>query len=160
MECGSSLPHSMLFYLLQQPKENPPRWSVKLSRHNRLRGRGQLGFGYSATGVIIDTVISILALTAIMVKKVNALKARQNLGQLLEEVYYKGDQYVIERAGRPMAAVVPIWQLEARKKRRDRLFSLVEEAWERNKMVKPEAVERDVETAVRTVRSKAARKRT
>ena len=43
-----------------------------------------------------------------MVKKVNALKAQQHLGQLLEEIYYKDDQYVIERAGKPMAAVVPL----------------------------------------------------
>ena len=43
-----------------------------------------------------------------MVKKVNALKARQNLGQMLEEVYYKGAQFAIERAGKPMAAVVPV----------------------------------------------------
>jgi hypothetical protein len=34
-------------------------------------------------------------------------------GQMLEEVFYKGDQFVIERAGRPMAAVVPVWQLAA-----------------------------------------------
>ena len=54
-----------------------------------------------------------------MVKKMNALKARKNLGQLLEAVYYKGDQYVIERAGRPMAAVVPVWQLQERQKRRE-----------------------------------------
>jgi antitoxin (DNA-binding transcriptional repressor) of toxin-antitoxin stability system len=43
-----------------------------------------------------------------MVKKVNALKARQNFGQMLEEVYYKGDQFIIERAGKSMAAVVPL----------------------------------------------------
>ena len=46
------------------------------------------------------------------VKKINALKARQNFGQMLEEVYYKGDQFIIERAGKPMAAVVPLSQLE------------------------------------------------
>ena len=46
------------------------------------------------------------------VKTLNALKARQNFGQMLEEVYYKGDQFIIERAGKPMAAVVPLWQLE------------------------------------------------
>ena len=40
-----------------------------------------------------------------MVRKINALKVRQNLGQLLDEVYHTGDQSVIERAGRPMAAV-------------------------------------------------------
>jgi antitoxin (DNA-binding transcriptional repressor) of toxin-antitoxin stability system len=41
------------------------------------------------------------------VKTINALKARQNLGQLLEQVFYRGDQFVIERAGKPMASVVP-----------------------------------------------------
>jgi prevent-host-death family protein len=45
------------------------------------------------------------------VKKISALHARKNLGQLLEAVYYQGTQYVIERAGRPMAAVVPLRQL-------------------------------------------------
>jgi prevent-host-death family protein len=54
------------------------------------------------------------------VKTINALKARQNLGQMLEEVFYKGDQFVIERAGRPMAAVVPVWQLEEWQKLHDR----------------------------------------
>lgn len=68
-----------------------------------------------------------------MVKKMNALKARKNLGQLLEEVYYKGDQYVIERAGRPMAAVVPVWQLQERQKRREHFFGMIEEVWQRNK---------------------------
>jgi prevent-host-death family protein len=45
-------------------------------------------------------------------KTINAMKARQNFGQMLEEVYYKGDQFVIERAGKPMAALVPLSQLE------------------------------------------------
>ncbi len=55
------------------------------------------------------------------VKTINTLKARQNFGQLLEEVYYKGDQFIIERAGKPMAAVVPLWQLEELQKRHGRL---------------------------------------
>ena len=46
-------------------------------------------------------------------KTITALKARQNLGTLLEEVFYRDEQFIIERAGRPMAAVVPVWQLEA-----------------------------------------------
>ena len=94
-----------------------------------------------------------------MTKRVNALKARKNLGQLLEEVYYKGDQYVIERAGRPMAAVVPVWQLEEWQKRRARFFGMVGELWRKNKRVKPEAIERQVEEAIRAVRMKAARRK-
>ena len=46
------------------------------------------------------------------VKKINAMRARQTFGQLLNEVFYKGDQFIIERDGRPMAAVIPLSQLE------------------------------------------------
>lgn len=94
-----------------------------------------------------------------MVKNINALKARQNLGQLLEEVYYKNDQYVIERAGRPMAAVVPVWQLEQRRERGNRFFEAVQEVWRRNRSVKPETISREVEVAVRAVRPKTRRKK-
>jgi len=45
-------------------------------------------------------------------KKINAMKARQSFGQMLEEVYYRDEQYIIERAGKPMAAVVPLSVLE------------------------------------------------
>jgi len=54
------------------------------------------------------------------VKTINALKARQNFGQMIEEVYYRGDQFIIERAGKPMAAVVPLWQLEELQKHQGR----------------------------------------
>jgi prevent-host-death family protein len=89
-----------------------------------------------------------------MVKRVNALKARKNLGQVLEEVYYRGDQYVIERAGRPMAALVPVWQLEDRRVRRDRLFGAMARLWKKNKSVSPETLEREVVDAVRAARAK------
>jgi len=92
-------------------------------------------------------------------KRINALKARKNLGQLLEEVYYNGDQYVIERAGRPMAAVVPVWQLEEWQKRRQRFFGMVGELWQKNKKVKPDVIEREVEDAGRAVRAKATRRK-
>ena len=94
-----------------------------------------------------------------MVKKVNALKARQNFGQMLEEVYYKGDQFVIERAGKPMAAVVPLWQLEEWQKRREQFFAAVEEVQQQNQKVKPEIIEQEVREALRAVRTKARRRK-
>jgi len=72
-----------------------------------------------------------------MVKTINALKARQNLGQLVEEVDYKGDQFIIERNGKPMAAVVPLWQLEERSKRRERVREKVQKAWKRPLILSP-----------------------
>ena len=47
------------------------------------------------------------------VKKINAMRMRQSLGELLNEVYYRGDTYIVERDGKPMAALIPLLQLEA-----------------------------------------------
>ncbi len=95
-----------------------------------------------------------------MVKRINALKARQNLGQLVEEVYYKGDQFIIERAGKPMAAVVPLWQLEDRSKRRERVWEKVQKVWKSTAKTKPAVIEPEVERAVRAVRAQRGRKKT
>ena len=88
-----------------------------------------------------------------MVKKVTALKARKNLGELLEEVYYRGDQYVIERAGKPMAAIVPLWQLEAWLQRREEFFDMVDEVHRRPQDVTLEVIEQDLQEAIRAVRA-------
>src|SRR6266851_10083181 len=87
-----------------------------------------------------------------VVKKVNALKARQQLGQLLEEVYYRGDQYIIERAGKPMAAVVPVWFVDAWQQRRNAFFAMIDAVHARNADVPPEVIEREVAEAVQHVR--------
>ena len=92
-----------------------------------------------------------------MAKKINALKARQHLGQLLEEVCYQNEQYIIERAGKPMAAVVPVWQLEERAKRREGFFATVDDIRQKNKRVKPQIIEREVAEAVKAVRTQAQR---
>jgi prevent-host-death family protein len=43
-----------------------------------------------------------------MLKTVSAIKARQNLGQVMNEVYLKDDEYIVERAGKPLVAIIPI----------------------------------------------------
>jgi antitoxin (DNA-binding transcriptional repressor) of toxin-antitoxin stability system len=49
-------------------------------------------------------------------KKINAMRVRQSLGDLLNEVYYKGDTFIVERDGKPMAALVPLSVLEELRK--------------------------------------------
>ena len=87
-----------------------------------------------------------------MKRKVSAVEARKRLGEILESVYYRGDEVVIERAGKPMAVVIPAARYEAMERSRDRLFELIEKAQERNKDVRYEVIEREVEQAIREVR--------
>ena len=94
-----------------------------------------------------------------MAKTVSAIEARKGLGKLLEEVYYRGDQFVIERAGRPMAAVVPLWQLEEWQKRQERFFGAVDEVRERNMGADFEAVGQDVAEAVIATRKQSSRRK-
>ena len=42
------------------------------------------------------------------VNTISAMEARKRFGQLLEETYYRGDAFIIERSGRAMAVLVPI----------------------------------------------------
>jgi len=43
-----------------------------------------------------------------MLKKISAMKVRQNLGQVMNEVALRGDDYVVERAGKPLVAIIPM----------------------------------------------------
>ena len=82
-----------------------------------------------------------------------AIEARKKLGEILEGVYYRGDEVVIERAGKPMAVVIPAGLYAAIERDRERLFDLIEKNWERNKDVPYEQVEKEVAEAVREARA-------
>lgn len=43
-----------------------------------------------------------------MTKTISAYKARVNFGELLNEVYYRGDEVIVERMGKPLVKIVPI----------------------------------------------------
>jgi prevent-host-death family protein len=85
-------------------------------------------------------------------RRVSAVEARKRLGEILEGVHYRGDEVIIERAGKPMAVVIPAERYEAMEKFRERLFELIEKNWERNKDVPYEEVEREVRQAVEEAR--------
>lgn len=68
-----------------------------------------------------------------MEKVINAVAARQNLGQMLEEAYYQGNSFIIERASRPMAAVIPIEQYRQWQMRREQFFALIDQVQERTR---------------------------
>ncbi|HDN80165.1 MAG TPA: type II toxin-antitoxin system Phd/YefM family antitoxin [Chloroflexi bacterium] len=83
-----------------------------------------------------------------MEKVINAVAARRRLGQLLEEAFYRGDVFIIERAGRPMAAVIPIEQYRQWQQRREEFFAMIDEVQERTRKVPPEELEEAIAEAV------------
>lgn len=89
-----------------------------------------------------------------MRKTVSAMRARGNLGRILEEVYYRGDQYVIERSGKAMAVVMPVEQYEQWRRERDAFFQLVDKVRQSNIEVAPERIEEDITAAVREARKR------
>ena len=47
-----------------------------------------------------------------MTRRVSTLQVRQQLGDILNRVALRHDQYIIERKGQALAAVVPVERLE------------------------------------------------
>jgi prevent-host-death family protein len=96
-------------------------------------------------------------------RTVTAVEARRNLGELLEQVYYRGDEIVIERAGKPMATLVPAGRAAAmdllRDEARARLDELFRRNAEHNRDMTEEEVERLVAEEVRAVREDAKTQR-
>lgn len=87
-----------------------------------------------------------------MKRTVSAVEARQRLGELLEGVYYRGDEVVIERAGKTMGVVVPAERYESMSRNREKFFELIERIQARNADIPTEVIEREIAEAVREVR--------
>ena len=87
-----------------------------------------------------------------MLKKLSALKARQNLGQVMNEVSLKGDDYIIERAGKPLVAIISMEKYQILQKEREEALRVIGKVWGKMKGEKPEAVERTIGEAVKSAR--------
>ena len=69
-----------------------------------------------------------------MTHTITAIKARQNMGEMLNRVLLKHDEFIIERGGKPMAAVIPIGKFEQfREAARRHLGQLLEKNWAASK---------------------------
>jgi prevent-host-death family protein len=63
-----------------------------------------------------------------MAEKVSTLDVRQRIGDMLNRVALRHDEFVIERKGKPLAALVPIERLEQmRRFARRHALSLLEQ---------------------------------
>jgi len=88
-----------------------------------------------------------------MEKTLGSATVRRKFGELLEEVYYRGDKVVVERRGRPMAALVPIDLYEKWQAQREQFFQLIVALRDRNKDIDPAVLEQEIEAAIRARRA-------
>lgn len=84
-----------------------------------------------------------------MQKTISAIKARRNLGEILNEACYKGDEFVIERAGKPIAALIPLDEFEILTGVKKNSFAILDRIWEKTKGAKLTA--RDVSAVIERV---------
>jgi PHD/YefM family antitoxin component YafN of YafNO toxin-antitoxin module len=83
-----------------------------------------------------------------MEKVINALKVRQTLGTLLNEVLLKNDQFIIERNGKPMAAVIPVWQFKQWKENKKAFFRMIDQVRQNNRKVNHKTIESEITEAI------------
>ncbi|GFP18756.1 hypothetical protein HKBW3S03_00261 [Candidatus Hakubella thermalkaliphila] len=89
-----------------------------------------------------------------MRKRVSTIQVRDKLGEILDQTYYRGDEFVIERKGKALAVIVPFEEYERWQLRREESFAIYDRLWEANREFTPEQVEKDVAEAVKAGREK------
>jgi prevent-host-death family protein len=107
------------------------------------------------SSVSIDMVIMFsIAGTRKMQKTISAIKARQNLGQIMNEVSLKGDEFVIERAGKPIAVLVSMDKYKILQKYIEEAKTAVHRIREKMKDEPAETIESLIDEAITAVRKK------
>jgi prevent-host-death family protein len=86
-----------------------------------------------------------------MDKRIGVAKARSSLSEIVEQVQFRGNAYIINRNGKPAAAVVPIDVYENWKRQRRAFFDSVREMQKRARLPARSA-ERLAAQAVRAAR--------
>lgn len=90
-----------------------------------------------------------------MAKELTALKVRGNLGEILEEVYYKGEEYIIKRGKKPMAVLIPLDEFENYRKQRETDMRVFDNIRAKAKAYSSREIEADVVEAIKAVRKGA-----
>lgn len=87
-----------------------------------------------------------------MLKKISAIKVRQNLGHVMNEVALKEDEYIVERAGKPLVAIIPIDQYQRLRGEREDFFRMVDEIQKEAVRSDRKVIDSEIEEAVQAYR--------
>ena len=86
-----------------------------------------------------------------MLKKISAQKARQNFGELMDEVRLRGDRYIVNRGEKPLVAVIPVEEYVAWEQARERLYSRIVQMRQANAERESSLLEQQIKEALEAV---------
>ena len=92
-----------------------------------------------------------------MLRKISAVKVRQNLGEVMNEVALRGDDYIIERAGKPLVAIIPMEKYRKLQKDLNDFYADVKAFQQSARGVASKAVDEAIDEAVTVAKAAPAR---
>lgn len=88
-----------------------------------------------------------------MLKRISAIKARQNFGQLMNEVALRGDDYIVERSGKPMVAIVSLEKFQILERNRETALEALDQIWDKMKNEDPKTLDKTINEAVKAAKA-------
>jgi prevent-host-death family protein len=95
-----------------------------------------------------------------MTQRIGAREARNRFADLMGLVHYGKQSIIVDRAGRPMVAIIPVEVYQQLVAERDARFEVLERIRGRLPEVAPEEVDRDVSQAISAVRAAESARQT
>lgn len=90
------------------------------------------------------------------ISTVTAMQLRRGSGKLLDRVFYKGERFVVQKAGEDRAVIVPLreyWEMKRLKaEAKKRLFEKIDKLRTVVADEDPEVIERNIKRAIAEVR--------
>jgi prevent-host-death family protein len=102
--------------------------------------------------IVITTMLTVMVIGGVMLKNISAQKARQNFGELMDEVRLRGDRYIVNRGTKPLVAVIPVEEYIAWEKARERFYQKILQIRKKNQGIESEKLEREIREAVEATR--------
>lgn len=85
-----------------------------------------------------------------------AIEARRRFGELLDKTYYRGESFIVERAGEPKAAIVPIREYEElqrqKKMAKEQFWAMTQEMRKRTIQYDAQEIQAAIDEAIDAVR--------
>src|SRR5437667_12838268 len=94
-----------------------------------------------------------------MIRESSAVAARQNLGDLLNQVQYRNDTVLITKDGKPVAALVDVSLFERIRRLRDEFTRLTDALGRTYEGIDPTIAQAEIDEAVRAARKTRAKRK-